>query len=107
MVLEAKLRDVSAHKGMLFSTSGFQRGAVEYATAHGIATIAVVNGTWLYETKGAGTEPAKPPPWARLDQFAGIRMSSEDAVISCHTIDLSRVDALEEWFAHFPLPRNC
>jgi len=30
LVLEAKLRDVGAHKGMLFSTSGFQKGALEY-----------------------------------------------------------------------------
>jgi restriction system protein len=31
LALEAKLRDVGAHKGMIFSTAGFQRGALEYA----------------------------------------------------------------------------
>jgi restriction system protein len=31
MVLDAKVRDVGGHKGMLFSTSGFQSGALVYA----------------------------------------------------------------------------
>ena len=99
MVLEAKLRDVGAHKGMFFSTSGFQKGALRYATAHAIAAIAVVDGAWLYETRSAGDELVTPPPWAQIDRFAGVRMSLEGETISCHTIDLSRVEALEEWFA--------
>ncbi len=33
--------------------SGFQSGAIEYAKAYGLATVTVVNGTWLYETRGA------------------------------------------------------
>lgn len=99
MVLEAKLRDVGAHKGMLFSTSGFQKGAIQYATAHGIATIAVVNGKWLYETRGIGNEPEEPPPWARYDRFAGLRMTSTDNGISCHTIESGSVDGLQEWLA--------
>jgi restriction system protein len=99
MILEAKLRDVGAHKGMLFSTSGFQKGAIQYAAAHGIATVAVVYGEWLYETKAAGSRPAKPPPWMRLDPYAGVRMTASGEGISCHTIELARVDALREWFA--------
>jgi restriction system protein len=99
MVLEAKLRDVGAHKGMLFSTSGFQKGAIQYATAHGLAMIAVVNGEWLYGTRSTGNGPVAPPPWVRLDRFAGLRMTSTDSSISCHTIELGRVDALKEWLA--------
>jgi restriction system protein len=99
MVLEAKLRDVGAHKGMLFSTSGFQRGAIKYATAHGLATIAVVNGEWLYETKSMGSAPVTHPTWARFERFAGLRMASADSSVSCHTIELGRVDALTEWLA--------
>jgi hypothetical protein len=38
-ILEAKLRDTRAHKGALFSTSGFQAGALEYAKDHGIAAV--------------------------------------------------------------------
>jgi restriction system protein len=99
MVLEAKLRDVGAHKGMLFSTSGFQAGALKYADARGIATVTVVAGEWLYETKALGSRPMEPPPWTRFDAFAGIRMRPTDKGISCHTIELARMDALLEWFA--------
>jgi restriction system protein len=105
-VLEAKLRDVAAHKGMLFSTSGFQKGALQYATAHGIATIAVVNGRWLYETKSVGNGLVEPPPWVRFDPYAGIRMTSTDTGISCDTINLERIDALKEWFAGVPQPSS-
>ena len=99
MVLEGKLRDVGAHKGMLFSTSGFQKGALQYAAARGIATVAVVSGKWLYETKDVGSGPAEPPPWVRFEPYEGIIMSSTDKAISCHTINLAQLDALKEWFA--------
>ncbi len=48
LVLEAKLRDTGAHKGVVFSTSGFQRGAVEYAKNRGIATVTVRNDQPVY-----------------------------------------------------------
>src|ERR1043166_4631870 len=57
IILEGKLRDVGAHKGMVFDTSGFQRGALKYAKSRGIATITVVGEEWLYETRSAITPP--------------------------------------------------
>ena len=50
LVLEAKLRDTGGHKGVIFSTSSFQRGAVEYARARGIATVTVRDGVAKYRT---------------------------------------------------------
>jgi restriction system protein len=50
-MLESKLRDVGAHKGIVFSTSGFQSGAIEYARAHGIGAVTVT---------GLKNEPADP-----------------------------------------------
>lgn len=38
-VLHDKLRAVGAHKAVVFCTSGFQRGAIEYASLHGIALV--------------------------------------------------------------------
>ena len=35
--LHAKLQSLGAHKGIIISTVGFQRGAVQYAEKHGIA----------------------------------------------------------------------
>jgi restriction system protein len=99
MVLESKLRDVNAQKGMLFSTSGFQSGALEFASAKHIATVAVVRGEWLYETRAAADRPAKPPPWVHFDPYAGIRMTKTQTGLTCNTIELSRVDAIVEWLA--------
>ena len=99
MVLESKLRDVNAQKAMLFSTSGFQSGALEFAAAKHIATVTVVEGDWLYETRAAGAGPSKPPPWVHFDRYAGIRMTKTPSGVSCHTIKFTRLDAIEEWFA--------
>lgn len=41
LALKAKRDALAAHKAMLFSTSGFQSGAVEYARAQGIALVTV------------------------------------------------------------------
>jgi restriction system protein len=97
--LESKLRDTAAHKGMLFSTSGFQKGALEYATAHGIATVIVTDGKYHYETRGGGPRPTQPPPWIHFDTYAGIRLTSKSNTISCHAISMERVDALTDWLS--------
>ncbi len=99
MLLEAKLRETAAHKGILFSTSGFQKGALEYATTHGIATVTVIEGKWLYETKAAGTRPVEPPPWVHFDDYAGWRVTAEPGTISCHTITMADIEALSDWLA--------
>jgi len=62
--LHSKVQSAGAHKGALFSTSGFQSGALEFASAHGIATVQVVDGRSTYFTRSFG------PPCraASLDQ---------------------------------------
>ena len=100
MVLESKHRDVNAQKAIIFSTSGFQSGALEFAATKHIASVTVVDGSWLYETKSFDAKPAEPPPWVHFDRYAGLRVrTSDSADISCHTIESGRVDALEEWLA--------
>ena len=47
-ILNSKLHSTGAHKGIIFSTSPFQEGAIEYARQHGIALVEVING--LFET---------------------------------------------------------
>lgn len=96
LALESKLRDVGAHKGMVFSTSGFQRGAIEYASARGIATVTVIPGQWLYETKTA-FPPVAPPPWVKLPRYAGCRLTAAENGFNSHTLHEGSVDALREW----------
>jgi restriction system protein len=40
-ILNDKIKSTGAHKGILFSTSGFQKGAIDYAVLHGIALVEV------------------------------------------------------------------
>ena len=102
MVLESKLRDVSAQKGMLFSTSGFQLGAVEFARTKHIATITVVEGHWLYETRSIGVGPVAGPSRAEVDAYAGIRLAKTATGLSCHRIDKAQPDAIGDWLAGDP-----
>jgi restriction system protein len=50
-ILYDKLRATGTHKGIIFSTSGFQSGADKYARKHGIALITVIEGKLTVQTK--------------------------------------------------------
>jgi restriction system protein len=47
-VLNDRLRSTGAQKGMIFSTAGFQSGAIEYAKKNGIALVKVEEGKNSY-----------------------------------------------------------
>lgn len=49
--LEQKRQSVHAHKAILFSTSEFRRGAVEFAEAHGIALAQIKDGGTTFIAK--------------------------------------------------------
>jgi restriction system protein len=50
-ILYDKLRSVGGNKAMFFSTSKFQRGAIEYAQAHGISLVMFANNEITYAVK--------------------------------------------------------
>ena len=54
LALHQKLLDVGAHKAMIFSTAGFQRGAIEFAQKHGIAAVHFADGrtSWVSRSRG-------------------------------------------------------
>jgi restriction system protein len=56
-VLHQKIQSIGAHKGIVCSTSDFQRGALEYAKKHGIACIKVAESRMLVQTRSADREP--------------------------------------------------
>jgi len=68
-VLHDKIRSLGAHKGLLFTTSGFQSGAIKYAQTHGIALVSIMEGVATYQTKSAFPVEAKPPAWLNLPKF--------------------------------------
>jgi len=66
-----KMRSVGAQKCAVFTTSGYQSGALKYAEVHKIATVKVVDGRSMYFTKSMGTELIEPPPWTNLSPVSG------------------------------------
>lgn len=66
-----KMRSVGAQKCAVFTTSGFQSGALKYAKVHKIATIKVVDGRSMYSTRSLGSAPIEPPPWVKLPLVSG------------------------------------
>jgi hypothetical protein len=56
-VLHQKVLSVGAHKGLMVSTAPYQRGALEFAVAHGIALATVTEGRFTVEVRGAGRRP--------------------------------------------------
>jgi restriction system protein len=50
-ILYGKIQSLGAQKGILISTSNFQRGAMEYARAHGIALIQMTEAGTNFETR--------------------------------------------------------
>jgi restriction system protein len=68
-LLHAKMVSTGAQKGMLFSVAGFQAGAVEYATVHGIALIQMAKGSSTWRTRSLG--PVAPPPYLELPEYVG------------------------------------
>jgi restriction system protein len=52
-ILWSKMQSVGAQKGIMFATSGFQSGALEFAKAHGIALVTMADGRSSYMTRAA------------------------------------------------------
>lgn len=98
LTLHAKLADVGAHKGMMFSTGGFQRGAIEYASVYGIALVTFKDGRALYETRDQGP-PRDPPPRVDLPRFFGERLSLGDKGINVRRVRDGDVRAIDEFLA--------
>ncbi|WP_375228601.1 restriction endonuclease [Roseobacter sp. S98] len=99
MILKGKMQDTGSHKGIIFSTSGFQRGAIEYAAKQGIALITFVDGRHTYVTRSAEEVPHAFLP-ADLPKYAGFWATPTDTGFSVSTISTRGVDKLKQWLTH-------
>ena len=52
-VLLTKLQSTGAQKGVVVAATGFQGGALEFAKAHGIACVRLIDNAWTYITRHA------------------------------------------------------
>jgi restriction system protein len=73
-VLYDKLRAIGAQKGILATTSYFQSGAIEYASAHGIALVQVIDGKLRYGVRSKDIKDIMYPP--DIPKFDGISLKS-------------------------------
>jgi hypothetical protein len=57
-VLHSKLQSVGAQKAAMISTAPYQRGALKYAMAHGIALATITEGRFVFEMRSAQASTA-------------------------------------------------
>jgi restriction system protein len=58
--LASKLQSTGAQKGVIVSAAGFQKGALEFAKAHKIACVRLVDEAWTYLTKDSVSPEVTP-----------------------------------------------
>lgn len=93
-ILHSRVKSIGAHKGMLFSTSRFQEGAITFAKKHGIALVQVVDGKLQYEVRAFGAMDIEIPSWADLPKYSGVAISKIERGISCSYITPDHHDYL-------------
>jgi len=98
VLLHNRIQSLGAHKGMLFATSDFQRGAIQYARQHGIALIRMIGVGASYCVR----EYASPHDPTPVHQFrlpiAGMMMGmADDGKRSFALIDVIHTKHLKEY----------
>lgn len=100
-ILHSRMQSIGAQKGMIFSTSGFQKGAIDFAKIHGIALIRVTDSASSYVTRTLDhSTNAKPRPWLDLPDHMGWMITSkgEKSVGVCR-IDRDLTEYLDDHLA--------
>lgn len=79
-----KIRQIGAHKGILISTSNFQKGAITYASEHGIALIQITNEGPRFEIRGYHDVPQEQLNLQNNgNTFIGVMLEGTSSGISC------------------------
>ncbi|MDJ0627020.1 MAG: restriction endonuclease [Rhodobacter sp.] len=97
--VHSKAQAVGAQKSILFSTLGFQSGAVEFAASAGVALVVFLDGKATYFTRSreALSEANYPP---NLPKFAGQMVRAEAHKTTISILTDERVTPLAEWLRH-------
>jgi restriction system protein len=70
-ILRDRMQATGAHKGMIFATTSFQKGAVKYAETHGIALITVGDVMTIYSAALGPPSILTQSPWANYPGDTG------------------------------------
>ncbi|VDN49241.1 protein of unknown function [Petrocella atlantisensis] len=93
LALHSKAYDIRANKSMIFSTSGYQSGALQYAVANKIATLVLVDDSFHYETRSKEKNDIP-----MCNKISGIFMTAtEEGSIRCQATNSIVVNCLKEW----------
>jgi restriction system protein len=98
-VLHQKLQSIGAHKGIVFSTSDFQSGALEYAKKHGIACITVAESRMLAQTRSADRKAVSQEycDFFGLPKFSGyLKEYRDNGTIHYSIVDKSHLEYIEK-----------
>ncbi len=96
ILAHAKTRELSMQKTMVVSTSGFQKGAIEFATEKNVALIQLVDGRTTYFTRSAEQVPPEYFP-DNLPDVAGWLVSKSDHSYLISTIESNNIEYLQAW----------
>ena len=84
---------------MVFSTSGFQNGAIEYASKRGIATVKVQHGHTSFNARSAEPKQSSFPPWVVFPDFIGwFRSLTSNNNQSLSLVESKRLTFLTDWY---------
>lgn len=95
-VLRDRLTSTGAHKGILCSSSNFQKGAIEYARLHGIALIRVTEGGLCYQTRSLEGQK-EIPPWLNIPKFIAWRIKGEQTGLIISSWSSKNPDSIGEF----------
>ncbi|PKG36936.1 hypothetical protein [Psychromonas sp. Urea-02u-13] len=100
MTLDAKVRDSGAQKGMLFTTSGFQSGAIEYAQQRGLAAVVIQPGYVKYIVNSTCDDKNIKKPILTLasEHIGYLYTINEEGYEVASTIDGLEYNPLAEFF---------
>lgn len=87
-ILYDKLRAAGAQKGVLVTSSYFQKGALEYANLHGIALVQIIDGKLMYHVRSNNLENIEYPDF--IQKFTAVALNNlGPSSVGVYTIDKS------------------
>jgi len=93
-ILHDKIRTIGAQKGMIFSTIGFQKGAIQYASRHGIALVQIANENASYLTRSLESSPQEPLSDNHTSTYIGWFLKNKDNdIIEMSSVSINRIDS--------------
>ena len=90
-----KVQDTGSHKGMMFATSGFQKGAIDFAATRGIATVVFLEGNANFVT--ASRWPTPTTTRFGFPEYGGWFLRAKEGNIACSWVSSDRTDPIDSW----------